>query len=191
MTEIASHVPLGEHHDVVVLRWPEQALDVDRLDALGIPRLLLVVPGAAPPQTSSCLQDWIRLPADDADVRARIEILSRRPSWHPSLPWVDDVGQLSYRGLALFLSPLDERLARVLIEHFGELVPEEMLMEHGWPQGTTVEAARTQISRMRRRIAPLGLCITRARGNGYVMHHQTIDATKRLKPTAIETGLEP
>jgi hypothetical protein len=191
VTEIASHVPRGEHHDVVVLRWPEQALDVDRLDALGIPRLLLVDPGASPPQTSSCLQDWIRLPADDADVRARIENLSRRPSWHPSLPRVDDVGQLSYRGLALFLSPLDERLARVLIEHFGELVPEEALLEHGWPRGTTVQAARTQVSRMRRRIAPLGLCITRARGNGYVMHHRTIGAATRRKLTPTEADPEP
>jgi len=172
VTEFASLLTWNDRHDVVVLRWPEQASDVDRLDALGIPRLLLVEPGVPPPQASSCLQDWIRLPADDADVRARIEMLGRRPSWHPTLPRVDDAGQLLYRGQSLFLSPLDERLARVLIEHFGELVPEETLLEHGWPTGTTIQSARVQFSRMRRRIAPLGLTITRARGTGYVMHHR-------------------
>ena len=189
MTETASLVPHDDHHDVVVLRWPEQALDVERLDALGIPRLLLVEPDAAPPQVSSCLQDWIRLPADDADVRARIEVLSHRPTWHPSLPHVDDVGLLSYRHHSLFLSPLDERLARVLIQHFGELVAEETLLEHGWPSGTSIEAMRVQVSRMRRRISPLGLGITRVRHSGYVMHHETIETAKRrgLLPGAVDT----
>jgi len=178
VTDTASLAPQDHHHDVVVLRWPEQALDVERLDALGIPRLLLVEPEAAPPQVSSCLQDWIRLPADDADVRARIEVLSHRPTWHPSRPCVDDVGLLSYRHQSLFLSPLDERLARLLIEHFGEAVPETTLLEHGWKSGTSIEAMRVQVSRMRRRIAPLGLGITRVRRNGYVMHHETIEAAK-------------
>ena len=187
MTDFAPLVPHGERHDVVVLRWPEQAHDAERLDALGVPRLLLVDPDAAPPQTSSCLQDWIRLPAEDADVRARLEILSLRPSWHPALPRIDDVGQLSYRGHTLFLSPLDERLARVLVEHFGDLVPEASLLDHGWPSGTSVQAVRMQVSRMRRRIAPLGLSITRARGNGYVMHHQAIDTSTRRHPVPIHT----
>jgi len=174
VTNLASLRRIDHHDDVVVLRWPEQAADVRRLDALGVPRLLLVEPGAAPPETASCLQDWIRLPADDGDVRARIAVLSLRPACHPSRPEVDDVGQLSYRGWSIFLSPLDERLCRVLIEHFGCLVDEDTLEHLGWPGGATVQAVRVQVSRLRRRIAPLGLGITRARNSGYVMHPETI-----------------
>lgn len=173
---------IDHHDDVVVVRWPEQAADVRRLDALGVPRLLLVEPGAAPPETASCLQDWIRLPADDADVRARIAVLALRPACHPSRPAIDDVGQLSYRGWSTFLSPLDERLARALIAHFGHLVAEDMLEHEGWPDGTSVQAVRVQMSRLRRRIAPLGLGITRARNSGYVMHPEAADDGYESEP---------
>jgi len=178
VTNLALLHRLRDHHDdVVVLRWPEQAEDVHRLDALGVPRLLLVEPGAAPPESASCLQDWIRLPADDADVRARIAVLSLRPACHPSRPEINDVGQLSYRGWSTFLSPLDERLARALIADFGCLVTEETLETLGWPRGTTVHAVRVQVSRLRRRIEPLGLGITRARNSGYVMHDGPVGDT--------------
>src|SRR5205807_9723310 len=103
----------SESRDVAVLRWPEQAGDVERLERLGVPRLLLVEPGVAPPEGESCLQDWLRLPAEDRDVGARLRALAHQSASHPVLPAVDPVGQLSYRGRTLFLSPLDQRVAQV------------------------------------------------------------------------------
>jgi len=163
----------SQTRDVVVLRWPEQADDVDRLEQLGVPRLLLVEPGVPPPEGDSCLQDWLRLPAEDADVGARLRALAHRSARHPVLPAVDPFGQLSYRGRTLFLSPLDQRVAQVLIEHFGTVVDDDELRRHVWPEGATTQALRVHISRLRRRIGPLGLTVTCMRNVGYLMHHDT------------------
>src|SRR5262245_14277578 len=162
-----------ESRDVVVLRWPEQADDVDRLDRLGVPRLLLVEPGVAPPEHESCLQDWVRLPAEDADVRVRLRALSHRPARHPVAPSIDTVGQLSHRGQTLFLSPLDQRLAELFISRFGDLVDESEIRDKVWPEGTTTQGIRVQVSRLRRRIAAVGLTITCVRNLGYVMHERS------------------
>lgn len=78
--------------DVCVLRWPDQADEADRLASLGSPRLLLVEPGAPPPTETSCVVDWLRLRADDQDMRVRLAALSERAARHPSGPVVNDYG---------------------------------------------------------------------------------------------------
>lgn len=163
----------SQSRDVVVLRWPEQADDVERLERLGVPRLLLVEPGVAPPEEDSCLQDWLRLPAEDADVGARLRALAHRSTSHPVLPSVDAFGQLSYRGRTLFLSPLEQRVAQVLIEHFGTVVDDDDLRKQVWPDGATTQALRVHISRLRHRIGSLGLTVTCIRNVGYLMHPDT------------------
>jgi two-component system, OmpR family, response regulator len=162
----------SQHRDVVVLRWPEQILDVERLEQLGVPRLLLVEPGVEAPDGDSCLQDWLRLPADDADVRVRLHALARRADSHAVLPTIDPYGQLSYRGRALFLSPLDQRIVSELIEHFDAVVMVDDL-KNAWPEGTSTQALRVHISRLRHRVASLGLTITSIRNVGYVMRKDT------------------
>jgi hypothetical protein len=163
----------SETRDVVVLRWPEQADDVERLERLGVPRLLLVEPAVAPPEGESCLQDWLRLPAEDADVRVRLHVLARRSASHPVLPAVDPFGQVSYRGRTLFLSPLEQRVAHALIERFGAVVDDNEIRDKAWPEGGSTQALRVHVSRLRRRIAPLGLTIMCIRNVGYLMREQT------------------
>ena len=103
-------MPSAPHHDdVVVVRWPEQRADAERLARLERPHLLLVEPGVAPPVLQGCLADWIRLPADDADVRARLTALAARSLIHPAVPVVDEFGELSFRGTARV--PLTDRSA--------------------------------------------------------------------------------
>src|SRR3974390_2381359 len=121
------------HRDVVVVSWPEQAYERDRLDSSATPRLWLVEPGSEPPVCESCLEDWLRLPADDADVRARINSLTHRAGQHPSRPTLDEHGQLSQRGAIVFLSPVEQRLAAPLVTRFDEAVPEADLMKSAWP----------------------------------------------------------
>jgi hypothetical protein len=91
--------------DVFVLRWPDEADEADRLASLGAPRLLLVEPGVAPPAETSCLVDWMRLPADDEDVRARVAALAERAARHPIVPVMDDYGQVSHGATTVFLPP--------------------------------------------------------------------------------------
>ena len=123
--------------DVVILHWPEQADRIGDLERLGIPRLLLVEPDTAPPPSTSCIEDWLRLPVDDASLRARLVALAAHARRHPMVPSLDELGQLSHRGETVFLSITDQRIAQVLIESFGHVVSEETLLEKLVPTDAT------------------------------------------------------
>src|SRR5262245_49534821 len=174
--------------NVRILRWPEQADEADRLARLEVPRLLIVESGVPPPTETSCVADWLRLPADDADLSARLAALSKRAAQHPSQPFVDDDGQVSHRETTAFLSSIDERVTKILIEHFGHPVPAKDLIRCGWPQDGTNETLRVHISRLRHRIAPLGLTITNIRGHGYVMREAEATDTTRRSPRRVGAG---
>jgi hypothetical protein len=158
--------------DVVILRWPEQADRIDELERLGIPRLLLVEPEAAPPPSTSCIEDWLRLPVDDASLRARLVALAAHARRHPMVPRLDEHGQLSHRGETVFLSVTDQLLAEVLVEHFGQVVSEKTLLDRARPDSRNDQTLRVNVSRLRRRVAPLGLAITCVRGHGYLMQQE-------------------
>jgi hypothetical protein len=165
----------GMDRDVVVLPWPLLEAERVRLDHAGVPHLLLVEAGIAPPIAESCLEDWLRLPADDVDVRARVVSLSRRAAHHPIVPVVDEHGQLTHRGLAVFLSPLEHRLVVPLIENFGHGVADEELVDGAWPEGGGEQVLRVHVSRLRRRIAPLGLSVVSIRGFGYLLREHALE----------------
>lgn len=155
--------------DVVVLSWPAQTPERDRLERRGIPRLWLVESGVDPPIGDSCLEDWLRLPAADADVRARLVSLSQRAAHHPSRPTLDAFGQIAHNGAIVNLSPVDQRLAAPLIANFGNAVAEDDLIASAWPEGGGQPTLRVHVSRLRRRLAPIGLTITNIRAYGYAM----------------------
>ncbi len=162
--------PAPDHDDdVVVVRWPEQRADAERLAALHRPHLLLVEPDAAAPVLEDCLADWIRLPAADADVRARLTALVARVHRHPAVPVLDGFGELSFRGRRVFLSPIDEQLATALVASFDHGVPDAELFDKIW-DGGDASKVRVHISRLRKRIRPLGLEIASIRGFGYRLH---------------------
>jgi hypothetical protein len=167
--EVVSY-PYWFHEEVVVLRWPEQQKEAERCSALSVPRLLLVAADASPPPTVHCLEDWLRLPADERDVRARLAALVHRAREHPATPTLDSYGQLSFRGERVFLSPTDERIARLLIDAFDEPVAESELLAAVRADGGQAAKLRVHISRLRKRIAPLGLGIKAIRNVGYRLH---------------------
>ncbi len=68
--------------DVTLLRWPEEEGRRTRISREGAPRLLLVPDGEEPPAVGDCLEDWIRVPADEEEVRARVDALSLRTLAH-------------------------------------------------------------------------------------------------------------
>jgi DNA-binding response OmpR family regulator len=155
--------------DVVVVSWPAQTPERDRLERHGIPRLWLVEPGVEPPVGDSCLEDWLRLPAEDADVRARLVSLVRRAAHHPSRPTLDAFGQITHNGAVVNLSPVDQHLAEPLIANFGNAVAEDDLITSAWHEGGSEQTLRVHVSRLRRRLAPIGLTITNIRAYGYAM----------------------
>lgn len=156
--------------DVVVLRWPEEREEVERLAGLGVPRLLLLASTADPPEADDVLQDWVRLPGDERDVRARLFGLRRRAAAREVPPVVDNHGRLVFRRSWVQLSPIEERLACGLLERLEDVVPEEKLLRRGWPSGhPRSNALRVHLHRLRRRIQPLGLEIRGVRNEGWVL----------------------
>lgn len=158
---------------VAILRWPEEAGSLERLRAAGAPRLLLVAPEASAPETSACEEDWIRMPADDADVRARAATVARRATRHSPGPEVSGDGRIKFRDRWAPLSQTEEPLARALAENFGEVLDRGVVEKAAWgdrrPSANTV---RVHITRLRRRIRPLGLVVRTVHGRGYVMESE-------------------
>ena len=155
--------------DVVVLSWPDQEPERARLERDGTPRLWFVERGIDPPTGDSCLEDWLRLPAEEADVRARLVSLAGRAAHHPSRPTLDAHGQLIRNGAVVILSPLEQQIATPLIENFGRAVAENDLIAAAWHEGGSDDTLRVHVSRLRRRLAPIGLTIKSIRAYGYVM----------------------
>lgn len=171
---VAMMAPFDSSSDIVVLRWPAEQAHRERLAAEHRPRLLLVAPEATPPEQGDCLEDWIRLPADDPDVAARLHSLGVRAGHHGRAPEANDKGRLVYNGRWVALSPIEDRLVKTLSARFGAVVSRQELLAAGWPNGEDPSdaALRVHLTRLRKEIAPLGLEIATVRGFGHVLQEQ-------------------
>ena len=148
--------------DVVVVRWPDERSELERLARHRIPRLLLVEPEAAPPITDDVLEDWIRLPADHRELTSRVESLRRRAGALLTGPLLDRHRRLKFRGRWTNVTPTEERLLVRLADRFDDLVPSGELLTMGWPdQAPSANAVRVTFHRLRARLRPLGLELRR------------------------------
>jgi DNA-binding response OmpR family regulator len=160
--------------DVVPVRWPEENFHLGELRGTGTPRLLLVGPDAPPPDSIDPLEDWIRLPAEDRDVRARVATLEARAEDGSSLPEIDDDACCA-TGTGVSLSPVERELAGALVERFGAVVGRDLMARRAWPTGApTRNALDVHILRLRRRIAPLGMPIRTVRSRGYLLQTTSV-----------------
>jgi DNA-binding response OmpR family regulator len=172
--------------DVTMLRWPEEEAQRSRISQAGAPRLLLVADGEEPPPVADCLEDWIRVPAAENEVRARVDALAVRSQAHrpngsnghsPDMnghahagPVLDDFGVLRVNGSWVALPPLEARLAEALLERLGAVTSRELLIRAGWPTGAPGRnALDVHVLRLRRRLTPVGLAIRTVRSRGYLM----------------------
>ena len=64
--------------DVELVRWPGDEVRLDDARRAGAARLVLVPEGVVPPMPDDVLEDWVRLPASDDDIRLRVKVLSER-----------------------------------------------------------------------------------------------------------------
>jgi DNA-binding winged helix-turn-helix (wHTH) protein len=160
--------------DVVLLRWPVQQARREVLRTEARPRLLLVEDGAPPPVTTDDLEDWIRVPAAEVDLRARVEGLRRRvESREPAVPRLDDDGVLRVGSRWVSLPPVEARLTAAMLERFGAVVSREALGRAGWPDGTPGRnALDVHVLRLRRRLTPVALAIRTVRSRGYLLERR-------------------
>jgi DNA-binding response OmpR family regulator len=165
--------------DVILVRWPADDARRVELRADGVPRLLLVEAGATPPDVSDPLEDWVRVPADEVDLHARVEALERRLRSRTSgVPDLDDDGVLRFAGEWVPLPPVEARLTRALIDRWGAVVGRDALTQAGWPDGSPGRnALDVHVLRLRRRLSPLALAIRTVRSRGYLL--EAADAAGR------------
>jgi DNA-binding response OmpR family regulator len=157
--------------DVTLVRWPSEAARRERLAGRSSPRLLLLEDGSSPPVADDCLEDWIRVPAADSDVRMRLEALAVRASRHlPSVPFLDGDGVLRFGAGWVPLPPVEARLTRALLERFGSVVSRDVLSRAGWPTGAPGRnALDVHVLRLRRRLIAVDLAIRTVRSRGYLL----------------------
>ena len=141
------------------------------LAAARTPRLLLVEGGAAAPEIEDCLEDWVRVPAAEDDVRARVAAMGVRAQAHLStVPNLDGDGVLRFSSGWVSLPPVESRLTNALLERFGSVVSRDALANAGWPDGAPGRnALDVHVLRLRRRLAPVGLAIRTVRSRGYLL----------------------
>lgn len=163
--------------DVALIRWPEEAARLPELREGGQPRLLLVAAEEPPPETDTCFEDWIRLPAADADVLARIRSLEQRLAQHQATldhrdtPSLDENGVLRRGDAWVALPPVEARLFAALLDRFGRVTTRQDLNRAGWPAEEPPDrnVLDVHILHLRRKTAPLGLSITTIRSRGYLL----------------------
>jgi DNA-binding response OmpR family regulator len=155
---------------VAILHWPDDADERAKLDRDGRPRLLVLDAENEAPSCNTCLEDWIRVPASDHDIRVRIAALEGRFARHPRPPTLDASGQLRFRDNDVFVTPRESAIAAELVRHFRTVVPDEDLLALLWPDGDgNPDSLRAVIHRLRKRIHTLGLTITTIRNYGHIM----------------------
>jgi DNA-binding winged helix-turn-helix (wHTH) protein len=177
--------------DVVLIRWPAEEARREQLCEAGAPRLLLVESGAAPPTAIDEIEDWIRVPADEVDLHARVENLNRRAREREQVePELDGDGVLRVGSAWVPLPPVEARLTAALVERYGAVVSRDSLSRAGWPDGAPGRnALDVHVLRLRRRLAPLGLAIRTVRSRGYLLEntHPAWAATSAA-PAAAASG---
>lgn len=156
---------------VAVLRWPDEEPRRVQLRSSAGARLLLVAPDAPAPVVADHLEDWIRLPADDRDLQARIDGLTLRLQDGRGVePRIDDDGLLRIGTGWVALPPIEARLAAALLDRLGSVVARDALVRAGWPQGTpNRNVLDVHILRLRRRLEDVGLTIRTVRSRGYLL----------------------
>ncbi|MGH9155292.1 MAG: winged helix-turn-helix domain-containing protein [Acidimicrobiales bacterium] len=166
--------------DVTLLRWPDEGARRERLSLAGGPRLLLVADGQEPPSVLDCLEDWIRVPAAEREMRARLDALSVRSlAHHDHVPHLDGHGVLRYCGQWAALPPLESRLTEALLSRFGAVASREVLVQAGWPADAPGRnALDVHVLRLRRRLSPLGLAIRTVRSRGYLLEAAPLAAAQ-------------
>jgi DNA-binding response OmpR family regulator len=112
----------------------------------------------------------IEFPSDAAALERLADRLElRAPTARPT-PSLDHDGILRFRDRVVVLSPVEERLARALVDASGSIVDRSnLLADRRNGQPSTIASLRTRVARLRRRIEPLGLTVRSVRGRGYVV----------------------
>lgn len=169
---------LAQDISILELRWPAEAEGRAEAKSRGQARLLLVESGVPAPICPDPLEDWVRIEDPTVDRSARrqalVEIVrSQTDQIEQILDEVvvdeDDLVHVGDRWASL--PHIEAELVRVLLHRRGAVVGREVLLRAGWPEGSPKRNdLDVHISRLRRRLAAVGLVIRTVRSRGYVLN---------------------
>jgi len=168
--------PTGARPEITLVRWPEQESTRTALRADRRPRLLLLNSTTPAPEPGDDLEDWVRIPVAEADLRARIRWLASRVAHDRTTARTEPRPVLDVDGLFrvgdgwVALPPVEHRLARALLDRLGTVVTRDALSQAGWPDGAPGRnALDVHVLRLRRRLGPLSMTIHTVRSRGYLL----------------------
>lgn len=126
--------------------------------------------------------DYLTKPFDVGELEARVRMLLRRRSGQRST--VVEFGRLSFDrnsrtftvdGAMLDLPAREVSLLETLILRAGKVVPKQSIIESlsSLDEDLSPNAIEQYVSRIRRRLAPIGLTVRTARGIGYYLEAGT------------------
>jgi DNA-binding response OmpR family regulator len=168
--------------DVALVYWPAEAERLTRLRAARHPRLVMVEQGP-PPTMIDALEDWLRVPANEADVRIRVATLRERAVRSGAAVSIED-GVLRVGIRLVVLPPIESRIATVLVEHVNAVVGRDVLVRCAWPDGAP--AGRTvldvHMAKLRRLLRGTGVHIRTVHGRGYFMQLVALDHADATEP---------
>lgn len=155
--------------DVALVHWPAEAERLERLRARDEPRLVVVEEGP-PPTCEDWLEDWLRTPVDEEEIRIRLETLRARSRHQPRELTLEE-GVLRAGGQVVVLPPIQARLAAALFEHQDAVTSRDTLLRRGWPDEKPKDrnVLDVHVARLRRLIAPARLQIHTVHRRGYLL----------------------
>ena len=179
---------VAERAGVELVIWPEDEPQRRSLARAGVPRLLLVAADADAPEAVGLDEDWVRLPADVRDLRARLQRLARVvEQLQHDHPVLDPSHIVHYGGTSVVLSAAQAAVTELLLSRQGQVVPRGELEAALWPEGAPgPKALDGVVFRLRRRLAGLGLVVRSAHGRGFSIDaHEPGTAPPADHPTAV------
>jgi hypothetical protein len=168
---MASMTDATAEEAVAQVRWPKEREALFAARDEGVPRLVLVDKRSRPPADPDLLEDWVRLPASDEDIRWRVQVLETRlRGMTEANPVLESTGLLRHGEKLALMTPIEHRLTRVLVDAYRRVVPRDHLYEAGWPgEEPNKNALDVQLVRLRRRLGDAGLRLRTVRSRGYVL----------------------
>jgi DNA-binding response OmpR family regulator len=162
---------IADRAGVELVVWPAYESRRQHLARAGVPRLLLVEALAEVPHAVGLDEDWVRLPADDRDLLARLERLSAAVEHlRTERPVLDSRHMLHFAGAHVVLTRQQAAVVAMLLEHPGATVSRDRLEAAAWPGGDAgPRALDAVVFRVRRRLAGLGLVVRNAHAHGFAI----------------------
>ncbi|WP_272925803.1 winged helix-turn-helix domain-containing protein [Streptomyces sp. SID3212] len=157
--------------DVQVVRWPTELTRLAALRREGIPCVLLVAPGVSVPELKGTGEDWIRVPVDPLELKARISSL-RAKVGHCPQPLVDEDGILRFGSSLTPLTATETVVVRFLVERMSKVAGRQELAARlsSAHRSTSRNALDLHIMRLRRKLLSVGLSLETIHGRGYLLN---------------------